>query len=308
MTWNVDVLPDQRGRVIAVTGANAGLGFWTSYALAKAGAEVVLACRNEQKAAAAIRAIQGRVPDATLSFLPLDTSSIASSTAAGEELGAKQRLDALVENAGIVHFPKHREESVDGNELVFATNVVGHAAILPHALPALERTAGARVVLLGSLSTHLVKLRIDDLQLRTGYTGWQAYAQSKIGLSALGFELDRRLQASGSRVRALVAHPGFAISGLSPRVPGVNEPSRWNRFTDVLQSPFAQGKHRGAEPTVRAVADPDARGGAFYGPKYRTKGAPVIATPAAVTTDVAVGASVWEQLEAIIGRPILPTA
>jgi NAD(P)-dependent dehydrogenase (short-subunit alcohol dehydrogenase family) len=306
MTWNVDSLPDQTGRVVAVTGANAGLGFWTSYQLARAGAHVVLACRNEDKAAAAIRAIRGRVPGAQLTHVPLDTSSLASAQTAGERLARLPRLDAFVANAGIVHFPKHREETIDGIELVFGTNVVGHAALLPHVLPLLEQTAGSRVVMLGSLSTLLVKLRLQDLELRNRYSGWQAYAQSKIALSALGYELDRRLQASGSGVRASVAHPGFAISGLSPRVPGVNEPSRGTRFFDTLQQPFAQGKDRGAQPTVRAVTDPAAVGGSFFGPRFMTKGEPVLATPAKVTVDEAVGASIWAQLEALIGKQILP--
>jgi NAD(P)-dependent dehydrogenase (short-subunit alcohol dehydrogenase family) len=313
MTWNADSLPDQTGRVVLVTGANAGLGFWTSLGLARAGAEVVLASRSATKTQAAMRAIRVKVPDARLSHLPFDTSSLDSVRAAGERLADLDRLDALVANAGMVHMPKERQETADGIELVFATNVVGHAALLAEALPVLQRTGDAhdsapRVVLLGSLSTLLVRFHGDDLQLRDGYSGWQAYAQSKIALSSLGFELDRRLAASHSTVRALVAHPGYSVNGLDRRVPGVNEPTRGRRFSDTLQSVYAQSKQRGAEPTLRAVTYEAADGGWFYGPRWLTKGDAVRQTPAAITTDRDVAAALWTDLERLIGTPILPTS
>lgn len=310
MTWKADSLPDQTGRVILVTGANAGLGFWTALGLARAGAEVVLGCRSDTKAQSAMRAIRVKVPAAKLRHLSLDTSSLASVREAGERLATFDRLDGLVANAGIVHFPKERRESVDGHELVFATNVLGHAALLTEALPILQRTAtdhdtAPRVVLLGSLSTLLVRYRIEDLQLRDDYSGWQAYAQSKIALSSLGFELDRRLAATHSTVRSLVAHPGYSVNGLDPRVPGVNEPTRQRRFSDTLQSVYAQSKARGAEPTLRALTDVAADGGWFFGPQWLTKGDAARSKPAAVTTDRDLAAQLWTELETLIGKPIL---
>ncbi|HXH34734.1 MAG TPA: SDR family NAD(P)-dependent oxidoreductase [Plantibacter sp.] len=311
MTWNADSLPDQTGRVVLVTGANAGLGFWTSLGLAGAGAEVILGCRSATKAQSAMRAIRVKVPEAKLRHLALDTSSLDSVRAAGEELASFDRLDGLVANAGIVHYPKDRRESVDRNELVFATNVLGHAALLAEALPVLERTAtthdtAPRVVLLGSLATLLVRFRLDDLQLRDDYSGWQAYGQSKIALSSLGFELDRRLTAAHSTVRSLVAHPGYSVNGLDRRVPGVNEPTRQRRFNDTLQSVYAQSKQRGAEPILRAMTDVGADGGWFFGPRWVTKGDAVRATPAAVTTDPDIAAGLWTQLEMLVGKPLLP--
>src|SRR5690606_19005487 len=154
----------------------------------------------------------------------------------------------------------------DGLELIAATNFFGHFALTAAAVPALERTPGSRVVSLGSIASMLVSLRTDDLQLTRRYSSWQAYAQSKIMLSSFGFELDRRLRAQGSGIRSLVAHPGYSISGRTPRVPGVNEPSRLKRFVDTLQSPFTQGKNQGADPVLMAITDPDAAGGSFVGP------------------------------------------
>jgi NAD(P)-dependent dehydrogenase (short-subunit alcohol dehydrogenase family) len=305
VTWDAARLVSQRGRVIAVTGANAGIGFWTSYALAGAGASVILACRNLERADAAVRAIRSRVPNTDLSVLHLDTADLVSVRSAGEHLAGLERLDVLVNNAGIVHPPRRRSETADGLELVAATNFFGAFALTATALPALQRTVGSRVVSLGSLATFLVSLRLDDLQLKRRYSGWQAYAQSKIMLSSFGFELDRRLRERGSGIRSLVAHPGYSISGRTPLVPGVNEPGRAKRFVDTLQAPFTQGKDRGAEPVVRAVTDPDATGGTFFGPRYRVKGAPVEATPSSVTTNEGVARAIWAEAEVATRAPFL---
>lgn len=305
MTWDPARLPSQRGRVIAVTGANAGIGFWTALALAGAGASVILACRNRERADAAVRAILARVPEAELSVLELDTADLGSVRAAGRHLAGLGRLDALVNNAGMVHPPRRRVETADGLELVAATNFFGAFALTAAALPALERTPGSRVVSLGSIASRLVPLRLDDLQLGERYSGWQAYAQSKILLSSFGFELDRRLQERESGIRSVVAHPGYSISGRTPVVAGVNEPGGARRFVDTLQAPFTQGKHRGAEPVVRAVSDPDAADGAYFGPRYLVKGAPVEERPPRVTTDERVARAIWAEAEVATGAPFL---
>ncbi|HEV7848134.1 MAG TPA: SDR family NAD(P)-dependent oxidoreductase [Mycetocola sp.] len=305
MTWDPARLPSQQGRVVAVTGANAGIGFWTSLALADAGASVLLACRDLRRADAASRAIRARVPDADLTVLRLDTADLSSVRAAGEHLAGLERLDALVNNAGVVHPPRRRVETSDGLELIAATNFFGAFALTAAALPALERTTGSRVVSLGSIASWLVSLRLDDLQLERRYTGWRAYAQSKILLSSFGFDLDRRLRTRGSGIRSFVAHPGYSISGRTARVPGVNEPSHGKRFVDSLQSPFSQGKERGAESVVRAVADPDAVGGTFFGPRYLMKGEAHEAWAAPVTIDRGVAQAIWAEAEVATRTPFL---
>jgi NAD(P)-dependent dehydrogenase (short-subunit alcohol dehydrogenase family) len=244
-----------------------------------------------------MRAIRARVPGADLSVLHLDTADLSSVRSAGAHLAGLERLDALVNNAGVVHPPRRRAETDDGLEFVAATNFFGAFALTAAAFPALERTADSRVVSLGSLASSLVSLRLDDLQLSRRYSGWQAYAQSKILLSSFGFELDRRLRARGSGIRSLVAHPGYAISGRTPAVPGVNEPSSAKRFVDGVQAPFTQGKDRGAASVVRALTDPDAVGGTFFGPRFRVKGAPVEATPTPVTTDKGIAQAIWAEAE-----------
>lgn len=300
---------DAVGKRILVTGANAGIGFWTSLQLAQRGAEVILACRNPRKADAALSAISARVPHAKVSTTILDVASLASVADAVERLSALEGLDVLIANAGVVHAPGKRKQSVDGLELVAATNFFGHFALVAGLLPVLERTAAARVITLGSLATLLVKPRVDDLQLTKNYSSWQAYAQSKIMSQSFGFELDRRLLVAGSPVRALSAHPGYSISGRTPQVAGVNEPSARKRFIDGLQTPFVQGKNHGAWPIVRAALDTQAFSGSgpvFFGPRGVVKGAPAKMKPARITTDPLLAKTIWHEAERATGIVLVP--
>ncbi|GAB3125213.1 SDR family NAD(P)-dependent oxidoreductase [Glaciibacter psychrotolerans] len=305
MSWDPAVLPSQAGKTIVVTGANAGLGYFTSETLARAGAQVVLACRNPIKADAAATAIRGRVPGAVVSTLSLDTADLESVRRAAAELNELPRIDALILNAGIVHPPKDREVSLDGNELVLATNYLGHFALAAQTLPVLQRTPGSRVIPVGSLITRLMDSALTDLQLETRYNSATAYAQSKIAMQVFGFELDRRLRAAGlggsDGVRSVVAHPGYSISGRTPGIRGVNEPGLMKRFVDNLQAPFTQGKNRGAFAIVRAAVDPDATGGQYYGPRFVVKGRPALQTPTRTSTDRRVAERLWTESEQITG-------
>lgn len=310
MSWYPMPLPDLQGRRFLVTGANAGLGFFTSARLVGAGAQVVMAGRSPERLERAADVIRARVAEGvsagetggTVATQLIDTSSLASvADGAGAliEFTESAPFDGIVLNAGMVHTPARREVSVDGNELVLATNVLGHFALLARLLGRLAPEA--RIVTLGSLSTQLSTFRADDLQLKRGYDLWRAYAQSKIASQSIGFELDRRLRAAGSEIASVVAHPGYSISGRTPFVPGVNEPSRGSRFADELQGVWAQGKHRGAEPILHALTAPGVESGQFWGPRFRTKGAPALAEATRGSRDPAVAAKVWAFAEQATG-------
>jgi NAD(P)-dependent dehydrogenase (short-subunit alcohol dehydrogenase family) len=308
VSWNPRALPEQTGRTFVVTGANAGLGFFTSEQLASAGAHVVLACRNPVKAAAAVAAIRGRVRGASVSTLDLDVADLTSVRAAAERMAEFPRLDGLILNAGIVHPPVDRAVSLDGTELVLATNYTGHFLLTGLVLPVLQRTPGSRVVSLGSIITRLLDSALDDLQLEVSYTNWKAYAQSKIAAQVFGFELDRRLRAAGlggpAGVQGLVAHPGYSISGRTPGIRGVNEVSRGKRFVDTLQGfTGAQGKDSGAWPIVRAAIDPAAVGGQYYGPRFLTRGTPAQERPTRTSRDRGVATRLFTRTELLVDAP-----
>jgi NAD(P)-dependent dehydrogenase (short-subunit alcohol dehydrogenase family) len=283
-----------------VTGANAGLGFFTAARLAGAGAHVVLSGRSAERLDAASAAIRSARPAASVETLVIDQSSLGSVAAGSERLLASEPFDGVVANAGMVHPPRTRRESADGNELVLATNLLGHFALLGRVLPHLAERA--RVILVGSLSTRLSTFRVDDLQLEHGYDPWRAYAQSKIATQAFGFELDRRLRAGGLPLLSVVAHPGYSIGGRTPVVPGVHEPSRGTLFTDAFQAPFAQGKHRGAEIVLHALTASEVESGQYWGPRYLTRGEPTLQVPTRVSTDPVIGDRVWAFAERATGR------
>jgi NAD(P)-dependent dehydrogenase (short-subunit alcohol dehydrogenase family) len=303
VTWDPRSLPDLTGRVYLVTGSNTGLGYFASEQLVRAGARVIMSARHPNRLSGARAAIRRRVPDAAPDAtdpLILDTSNLGSVRSAAASIRGRGALDGVLLNAGIVHPPKVRQTTIDGNEVVFATNALGHFALAGELLTALAEAAG-RMVWVGSMSTSLTPYDPVDPQLVDNYSAWRAYVQSKVATAALGFEADRRLRAAGVDVASTVAHPGYSIGGRTPGIVGVNEPSRAKRFRDNLQAAFSQSKEHGAWPLVRALTDPEAESGGFWGPRTGSRGEPREQTAAKVTRDPEVGARLWQVAEQATG-------
>ncbi|MCR2815462.1 SDR family NAD(P)-dependent oxidoreductase [Microbacterium jiangjiandongii] len=297
--WDPERLPDLGGRRYLITGSNKGLGFFAALQLATAGAHVVMTGRNPNRLAAARGALMRQLGDAgpgTVETLLLDTSNLGSVRAAAATARGRRGLDGLLLNAGIVHPPKTRELTADGHEVVLATNVLGHFALAGELLTSLA-AAGGRMVWVGSMATSLWSYDPEDPELENGYTGWRAYVQSKVMTAAVGFEAARRLAAAGVAVESVVAHPGYSTSGRTRGIQGVNEPSRGKRFTANLQAAVAQSKERGAWPLVRALVDPAAENGSFWGPGLVARGAPRTATSSKITRDPERAARLWEFCE-----------
>jgi NAD(P)-dependent dehydrogenase (short-subunit alcohol dehydrogenase family) len=303
VSWSPSRLPAQHGKVFVVTGGNAGLGYFTAEQLASAGAHVVLASRDIQKADAAIRSIRALVPRASLDRIRVDTSSMESSAAAGSAIADFDRLDGLILNAGSTSGSRERQVTDDGHELTFATNYLGHFALTAKSWPILVRTPESRVVGLGSLSTLLVPLDAGDLQTERRHGFFRAYALSKHAIHGFTLELDRRSRAASAGVSAVLAHPGYAIDGLSPFRPGIVEPTPLERAAAAGIAFGAQGKNRGAAPTVRAVLDPSVVGGEFVGPERLTRGRPVLQVPIGSSASREFGAYLWQQSELWTGVP-----
>lgn len=303
MTWDPRSLPDLTGRVYLVTGSNAGLGYFASEQLVRAGARVIMSARHPNRLSAARAAIRRRAPDAAPDAtepLILDTSNLGSVRSAAASVRGRGGLDGVLLNAGIVHAPKVRETTIDGHEVVFATNALGHFALAGELLTALAEASG-RMVWVGSMSTALTPYDPVDPQLSEKYSAWRAYVQSKVATTSFGFEADRRLREAGIPVESVVAHPGYSTGGRTPGIVGVNEPSRAKRFADNLQAVAAQSKEHGAWPLVRALADPAIEGGEFWGPRSGSRGEPRRQTAAKVTRDPEIAARLWAFAEAATG-------
>jgi NAD(P)-dependent dehydrogenase (short-subunit alcohol dehydrogenase family) len=257
--WTADDIPDQSGRTAVVTGANSGLGLVTTLELARAGATVLMACRNLEKGAAAADQVRASVPNARVEVVELDLSSLDSARQFADALDA-DTLDLLVNNAGIMMIPQ-RGRTDDGFELQFGTNHLGHFALTGLLLTRLDRAEAARVVTLSSLEHKSGHLDFDDLQSEHDYRPRKAYRQSKLANAAYGLELDRRLRAADSTVASVLAHPGYAATGLQSSA-GVTMKALMAVGNVVL----AQSAERGAIPTLYAATAPGVEGGEYFGP------------------------------------------
>ncbi|TDD59094.1 SDR family NAD(P)-dependent oxidoreductase [Kribbella antibiotica] len=287
-------LPDLTGRTYAVTGGNAGIGYFISEQLTAAGADVVILARNAERAQAAAAAIRGQVGREVAALVPLDLADLDSVAAAADQLTGLDRLDGLIHNAG-VNAGMERRTTRHGFEVAFGTNHLGHFALTALTMPILAATPGSRVVPVGSIMTKAVKFDPEDLQVeRSAYSQQKAYTQSKHAVLIFAAELDRRLRAAGVNVRSVAAHPGLSIDAFSPARPGINQAARIRLAVPI------QGKDRGARPALAAATDPKARGGQYYGPRYGAFGPPVIVKPPRTTADPA---TLWAQSEELTGIP-----
>ena len=302
--WTAADIPDFSGRIAVVTGANSGLGLETTRELARKGARVVMACRNKDKASRARAEIRRDVPDATVDVEVLDLASLDSvRDFAGRYGDAYDRLDLLYCNAGIMAIP--RSETDDGFETQFGVNVLGHFALAGRLLDALLETENSRVVWLSSMAAWSGSISFSDLQGRESYGRWSAYNQSKLADLMLALEMNRRLQNAGTTTLSIAAHPGLSNTNLQ-------ETSAEKSGSAVEKALYALGMDRvamtateGALPQLRAGTDPFARGGAFYGPKYKVRGVPVEVNPPSSVLSLGERAHLWDACERLTGVPVL---
>jgi NAD(P)-dependent dehydrogenase (short-subunit alcohol dehydrogenase family) len=275
MAWTTADIPDQTGRTAVVTGANGGLGLETARALAAKGAHVLMTARNQEKAAAAIEDIRRTVQEPSLEFVPLDLGSLASVRAAAEKIvSAHDELDILVNNAGVMGIPEQR--TVDGFELQFGVDHLGHYALTALLMPALLRAGAARIVTVTSTAHHMGRA-VDPANphLEGRYTPWRAYGQAKLANFHFGIGLQQRLAAAGAPAASLIAHPGLSNTDLQARSVRETAGGRSQRFWHRLATSTGMSPADGALSQLRAATDPAAKGGEFYGPLFVNSGPPV---------------------------------
>jgi NAD(P)-dependent dehydrogenase (short-subunit alcohol dehydrogenase family) len=275
MGWSTADIPDQHGRTAVVTGANGGLGLETTLALAAAGAKVVMAVRNQEKAASAVDTIRGDVPDARLELVALDLASQASVRAAADRiLQAHERIDLLINNAGVMGIS--RAETADGYEMQFGVDHLGHWTLTALLLPALLRTSGARIVTVTSTAHHMGRaVDPDDPHLTSHYRPWRAYGQAKLANYHFGLGLQHKLAAARAGTASLIAHPGLSDTELQTVSVQQSGGGASQRFFHFLARHTGMSPADGALSQLRAATDPTAKGGEFYGPLFVNNGPPV---------------------------------
>jgi NAD(P)-dependent dehydrogenase (short-subunit alcohol dehydrogenase family) len=301
-SWTVRDIPDQNGRVAVVTGANSGLGLVTTRELARAGAHVVMGCRDAARGRQAREQLVQQVPDADVEVRPLDLASLASVRAFTDRMHADfPALDLLVNNAGVMAIPRQATE--DGFERQLGTNHLGHFALTGLLLPGLLGRAGSRVVTVSSTAHKPGRIDFDDLMGERSYRKWAAYSQSKLANLLFAYELARRLEAADATTISVAAHPGYAATNLQhvgPRMQGSRLRAGAMSLANRL---FAQSDEMGALPQLYAATAPDVHGGEYFGPDgiAESRGHPKRVDSTSASKDRDVAARLWAVSEDLTG-------
>jgi NAD(P)-dependent dehydrogenase (short-subunit alcohol dehydrogenase family) len=280
-TWTADQLPNMTGKTVVITGASGGIGLVTTRELARAGAHVVLAVRDIDKARRAVAGMRGDFDLWHLDVADLDSVRAFAQSCTGE-------IDVLINNAGVMHIPAAR--TAQGLDVQTATNYFGPFVLTNLLLPRLTD----RVVTVSSQLHRFAKLRLDDLDWRARrYDSLAAYKASKLAVVLFSLELQRRLGAAGSPVRSVIAHPGVARTGLVTH----------SKLNIVNRLPFlVQDVGHGALPLLYAATQ-GVPGNAYVGPDglFSFTGYPVIRKPSRAAQDPAVAKRLWQATAALTG-------
>jgi NAD(P)-dependent dehydrogenase (short-subunit alcohol dehydrogenase family) len=271
---------------VIVTGANSGIGRVTAAVLVSKGARVILAVRDEDRGRRAAAGMHGEVE-----VWPLDLANLTSVREFAEKW--QQPIDVLVNNAGIMAVPEGR--SADGFELQFATNHLGPFALTNLLLPQITD----RVVTVSSNAHRFGGLDLDDLNWhRRPYRPWRAYGQTKLANLLFTLELERRLEADHTAVRAYAAHPGYAATNLQGRTGN----RIGDRLVKVGNNVIAQSEEMGALPILFAATQ-ELPGGSYVGPDRfnERRGHPTMVGRSAEASDVELAKRLWAASEELTG-------
>lgn len=259
-------IPSQHGRRVLITGANSGLGLLTAEALAAAGAEVFLACRNPTRAEEARQRVAVAATGPEPRIVQLDLADLDSVAKAADEIATKvDTLDVLVNNAGIMAPPL--SHTAQGFETQFGVNHLGHFALTGRLLPLLLAAQTSRVVTVSS-GAHLAGwMHWDDLDARRNYFSWTRYGQSKLANLLFTKELARRATEHDTGLVAVAAHPGYAATNLSHNGPANSGTNRFMALaTGVTDRFIAQSAEDGVVPQIHAATTLDADPDDYFGP------------------------------------------
>jgi NAD(P)-dependent dehydrogenase (short-subunit alcohol dehydrogenase family) len=298
--WTITRMGPVSGKTAVVTGANSGLGYQTARQLASHGAHVVMACRDPERGKQALERLRADVPAADVELRSLDLADLSSVQAFAEGLEGPVHL--LINNAGVMALPPR--VTVDGFEMQFGTNHLGHFALTGRLLPVLTATPGARVVTVSSEMHRIGRINFADLQSERRYQKWHAYGQSKLANLLFAGELGRRAAKAGLDLRSLAAHPGYATTNLQTTGPKMGGNKLAERFVGLGNKLFGQSDENGALPILYAATEPSAQSGEYIGPDgpfhMRGSGAKP-GKPMKKALDEATAARLWDVSEQLTG-------
>ena len=298
MSFNLENIPSQKGKIAIVTGANSGLGKEITIGLAQKEIKVIMACRNQSKAESAKAEVISKVNSADIEIMILDLNSLNSvrnfATAFGEKYN---RLDLLIENAGIMIPPLSITE--DGFESQMGVNYFSHFLLTNLLYPLLNNTEGARIATTSSLAHEKGRIDFDNLNAEKSYSKIGAYGQSKLACLLFAYELKRRLEKAGSNVIAVSSHPGVSKTNLFTNIP---------TLAQILMAPFlpifTHLPKYAALPTLYAALGPDVKSGDYFGPTgfNGMKGKPGKVKSKPHSYDEKTASELWDISEKLIGE------
>lgn len=301
MNFNLTNIPSQKERIAIITGANNGIGFETTLAMANYGFKVIMGCRNLDKAEKAKAEILQKVPKADLDIIQLDLSDLSSVRIFAENFKSKYNtLDVLINNAGILVYSGKKNKA--GVELQFATNHLGHFLLSNLLLGHIPDNLSSRIVALSSLAHKTAKIHFDDLNGEHINDAEEVYGQSKLANLMFADELNRRLKGINKNVVAVAVHPGGSDSGL------FNEMSRLKYYTFKILSPFIlNSPASAAEPSLFAALSPEVKGGEYFGPQgfNEFKGKVGFAKRSEYSKKEDIAQKLWELSEKMTGQSFL---
>ena len=290
---------DMTGKLAIVTGATSGLGFETALGLARAGATVIVAARNPQKAKQAVATIQREAPTAKIRPEHLELGSLESvKQFAAAIIAGYPAVHVLINNGAVMALPR-RDVTQDGFEQQVGVNYLSHFALTGQLLPVLN-AGGGRVVNVASVAHRRAALGLDDFQSERSYGPMAAYGRSKLAMLVFALELQRRADSHGWNIKSIAAHPGLARTSIVST--GMGRGLRQRIFKAGFNA-VAQSARAGALPLLFAAGAPDAKGGAYYGPTGwgETRGAPGPARIFPQAADAAAGSALWALSEKLTG-------
>jgi len=270
--------------------------------LARHGARVVMACRDQGRGAQAVDRVRALAPGAEVELGLLDLADLASVRRFTGELGDRREgLDLLVNNAGVMAIPHRR--TADGFEMQLGTNHLGHFALTGLLWPLLAARPGARVVTVSSIAHRAGWISFGNLQRERRYERWTAYGQAKLANLLFAFEVQRRADAADVDLLSMAAHPGYAATNLQAVGPQMSGARLSARLFDAANRVFAQPGAQGALPSLYAATSPDARGGAYYGPDGfgEVRGYPTRVKAARRAYDERTARRLWQVSEDLTG-------
>lgn len=296
--WTSEDIPSLSGRTIVVTGANSGIGYETTRALAAHGATVIMAVRDETKGAAARNALRDENPEAKLELRHLDLADLTTVRAFAATV---TKLDVLINNAGVMRPP--RTLTAQGYELQFGVNHLAHFALTGLLFDVLTKSDDPRVITVTSIAHKRGRIHLGDLHGEHKYSRSSFYAQSKLANVVFGLELNRRVRAAGIWLRSMLAHPGVVATNLQS-----TGPTGLTKVAATLSTKLlAQDAAMGALPLLYAATHPDVESGQLIGPDARneSRGYPTVVEPLDAARDRELARRLWDVSEELTGVRLL---